>query len=179
MKFTKIAALLLSVAAVPAVAQAQDAAKPTIGAGAMIYGPQGGEVGTVEKVQGDMVVVKTDKHSATLPKGAIGTIEKGLAIGFTREQLNQAVEAAAAQAKQQLVARLVPGAAVSTSDGQPLGVIKSVDEEGNITIDREAGAFALKQDLFALNGEAVTVRMTAQQVEDALAQVASAETSEG
>jgi hypothetical protein len=58
-------------------------------------------------------------------------------------------------------------------------VIKSVDEEGNITIDREAGAFALKQDLFALNGEAVTVRMTAQQVEDALAQVASAETSEG
>lgn len=169
MKFAILAAaLFLSAAALPAAAYAQ-AAAPTIAAGATVYGPQGNEVGKIEKVEGDLVTVNTGKHSATLQKSAFGSIDKGLAIGFTQAQLDQAIEAAAQAAADKLNAALVAGTAIVTADAVPLGAVKSVGEDGMVLIGREAGDFSLPRAAFALDGTNLKVSMTQAQIDEALA----------
>ncbi|MCB2079970.1 MAG: hypothetical protein KDE55_20025, partial [Novosphingobium sp.] len=167
-------AMFLAMASLPAAAHAQ--AAPALAAGATVYGPQGGEVGKIEKVDGDVVVVNTGTHTATLQKSAFGSNDKGIAIGFTQAQLNQAIEAADQAAQAKLTAALVAGAAVRTMDGVPLGVIKSVAEDGTIVVQREAGPFSLKKDQFSTDNEGVIIRLTKQQIDDALAQLATAST---
>ena len=175
LKFTNIAAcLLLSAAALPASALAQAPAAPAIDVGATVYGPQGAEVGKIEKVDGDIIVVNTGTSSASLQSSAFGVNAKGLTIGFTKAQLEQAIAAAAQAAQDKLAAALVPGAAVVTADGQPLGAVKSIGDDGMVLIDREAGAFALPKTTFAVEGTGLKISMTQAQVDEALSTATSA-----
>lgn len=71
-------------------------AKPAeIAVGATVSGPQGGKVGTVESVSGDLVTVATATTKVQLPKKAFAQGPDGLVIGMTAEQLDAAAKAAA------------------------------------------------------------------------------------
>ena len=150
----------------PALAEAQNA--PEIAEGATIYGPQGNEVGKVVSKTGDIVVVNTGKHSASLPVASFTSGAKGLAIGFTRDQLNAAVENAQAQAEARLAAALVPGSAVVSSDGIAVGTIKEIDAEGIVTVEREAGPYRLAKTHFIHNGTGLALAITAQKLDEAI-----------
>jgi hypothetical protein len=109
MKISKLALTTIAAfATVPAAsAFAQDAqapaaeaatASPSLAAGQIIYGPSGEEVATVVSIADGNVVVDTGTQQATLPGSAITAGEKGATIGYTKEQLNAAIEAANKQA---------------------------------------------------------------------------------
>src|SRR5688572_5968087 len=55
----------------PATPAAPAAAQAAVQAGAVVKDPQGGEVGTIASVEGDQVVLRTDRHQARIPAAAI------------------------------------------------------------------------------------------------------------
>ncbi|HET9628306.1 MAG TPA: hypothetical protein VFP14_02375 [Novosphingobium sp.] len=144
----------------------------------MVYGPQGSEVGKVEKVEGGNAVINTGKNSAAIPVSALGHNEKGLLVSMTREQLDAAVEAATAKAQGNLAQALVAGAAVRSADGQAIGKIAGVSPQGIVTVQRDNDSFALQKDMFTTDAQGVTLRLTAAQLNAAVAkqQQASAAT---
>lgn len=62
--------------------------------GAVVHGPQGNQVGTVESITGDQVVVATPKAKAQLSKSAFAADSRGLIIGLTQAQLDAAIASA-------------------------------------------------------------------------------------
>jgi nitrous oxidase accessory protein NosD len=171
MKFKHILVAASLAAAAPALAQT---AAVEVTAGATVYGPQGNEVGKIDKVDGTTAVVNTGKHNAALPTSAFGKNEKGLLVSMTREQLDSAVEAAEAKATGALQTALVAGAAVHSSDGQPMGTIKAVTPEGVVTITRESGEFSLKKDAFTTDANGVALLATKAAIDDAVSKQAPA-----
>ena len=162
-----------------ALAQAAPAASAAVQVtvGATVYGPQGDEVGKVEKVEAGNAVINTGKHSAAIPANALGRNAKGLLVSMTRDQLDAAVEAAEAKAAGNLDQALVAGAAIHSADGKDLGKIGSVSPEGLVTVQRASGSFALKKDMFTTDANGVALRLTEAQINAALAkQQASAAT---
>ena len=107
------AALLL--AAAPALAQ-------SISAGATVSGPQGAEVGTITSVDGDFVVLRTDRHEVRLPAASFTATNDGVLFGMTRDQVNSQVDAMLAQADQVITV----GALVRDSEGALVGPIHEV-----------------------------------------------------
>lgn len=101
----------------PAVLQAQ-----TLQAGAAVTDPQGGEVGTIVSVEGDVVVLRTDRHEVRLPAAALRATETGAVAGVTREQLNAQVDQAMAQAQQAFVV----GAVVRDRAGAVVGPVQAI-----------------------------------------------------
>ena len=104
----------------PAVAQADPFA-----VGTQVTDANGGAVGTVTAVNGDVVTVKTDKLEANLPKASFAPNEGKLLIGNTQAELNALVEKEKAAAD----ASLVVGAAVKDSAGASVGTIDAIDAE--------------------------------------------------
>ncbi|MBD3728932.1 MAG: hypothetical protein IE933_04430 [Sphingomonadales bacterium] len=174
MKFTKLAAAAaLFLAATPVLA-----ANPQVVAGATVYGPQGNVVGTIASVEGGVVTVDTGTHKAPLPEGAFGGGDKGPTITVTKDQLDgmmAEVEAQAeAQRKQELAAAaakrdeaLVAGAAVLSSDGQPVGTVASVDGD-TVVLKAEAGPVNLKREHFGVTDKGLITLFTAAQLDDAI-----------
>lgn len=62
--------------------------------GATVRGPQGAQVGTIESITGDQVVIATPKAKAQVPKSSFGADATGLTIGETQAQLEALVAAA-------------------------------------------------------------------------------------
>jgi hypothetical protein len=150
--FRLAAAAALAVGAMPIAANAQTAAGTAVVAGATVYGPQGDEVGKIDKVVAGNAVLNTGNHAVTIPVASFAKNSKGLLIGATKAQIDAAGEAAEQQAAQRLAAALVPGAAVHTTDNVAVGTIKSVEADGSVVVDRPGGnPFALKKDAFAID----------------------------
>ena len=182
MKFAMFAAALslaTAGAAVPAYAQTASLADLGVKAGATVYGPQGNEAGTVEKVDGENVVLNTGTYSATLPGSAFGKSDKGPIVSMTKAQIDAAMAQVLAQADAALDAALVPGAQLRTSDGVMIGTIEKIDEAGLVTVKREAGNFALQSEMFGTDASGLILRLTAQQFAEAMsaATAAPAETT--
>lgn len=78
-----------------AAAQAKVGATTEIAVGSKVSDAQGGAVGTVEAVAGDLVTVATPNAKAQLPKKAFAQGPNGLVIGMTGAQLDAAAKAAA------------------------------------------------------------------------------------
>lgn len=164
-------------AAAPA---ASDDVSADILPGATVYDSTGGTVGRIVSVEGDAVVVDTGTSRGTLSKAGFAKGPTGPVIGMTKAQLDQAVAKVEGEAGAKLAAALVAGAAVQSSDGQPVGTVKEIDANGNVVLDRPAGAVALPKSQFttAANG-AVALRFTAAQFEAAIARSAPAAPSSG
>lgn len=103
-----IIAAALAVAAIgitaPAIAQesaatadpaAQSAAAK---AGDTVYDQAGEVVGTIEKVEGNNFVISTGTNRATLALASLGQGPKGPTLAMTKEQLDTAIQRAAAEA---------------------------------------------------------------------------------
>jgi len=167
MKKTLIAAAVAVAGLAPAAVMAQAAAPaasaaaaPTVGA--KVFDAEGGEVGTVEAIQGDIVTVSTGTARAGLPKTAFVSREKGLTIGMNKAQLEAAVNGAAGQNAAAKDAAIVADAPIKSSDGVVLGTVSKVEGE-NVTVALSNGsAVALQKGNLGLGADgALALGMTA------------------
>lgn len=149
-------------AAGAAAAQAPAAAAPAaIAAGAVVKDTNGGEVGTITRVDGQFVIVKTDKHEVRLPATAFTPSNGALLFGMTRDQLNAEVEKSLAAA----AAKIAPGAVVTGTAGATVGTITAVDAD-TVTIKLASGALVrVPKTGVAASGNGVVVGATAAQLE--------------
>lgn len=146
-------------AATPALVQ--DAAPAVeVEAGMKVFGPNGGEVGTVESVAGGAVVLDTGKNKAALSPEAFAKAENGLSITMTKLDLDTAVEKAAADAKARLLASLTPGTEVKSVTGAAvIGTIQESDAE-YVTVDHDGQAVKLPVAAFMAQADSVSITMT-------------------
>jgi preprotein translocase subunit YajC len=159
-----IAFSLSTVGAAGAAAQtaAPAAAAPAaIAAGAVVKDTNGGEVGTVIRVDGQFLIVKTDKHEVRLPSNAFTPNNGVLLFGMSQAQLNAEVEKSLAAA----AAKIAPGAVVTGTGGATVGTITAVDAD-TVTIKLASGALVrVPKTGVAPSGNGVVVGATAAQLE--------------
>lgn len=130
-------------------------------AGTPVVDTKGGAVGSVVRVDGNNIVIKTDKHEVALPKTSFTASDGKLYFGMSQAELNAATEKSLAEA----AASIAPGAAVKGSDGAAAGTIEAVDAE-TVTIKLASGSLVRvpRTGVAAGNGE-VVVGLTAQELE--------------
>lgn len=133
--FLAVAMLLCGSAATAQTSASPAAAAPAseLKAGTIIYDPDGGEVGTVESLAGEAVVVSTGTNKVTLSAKSFGVGPKGPVLGMTKSQLDTAATAAAAQTATALKSKLVPGAVVHGVGGT--NVVGTVKDAAETTVD--------------------------------------------
>ena len=171
----------LPLALLGAVAAAQPAlavqAQGTIAAGAKVNDPKGGEVGMVVKVDGQFVILKTDKHEARLPVASFTPHQGTLLVAMTRDELNAAIDKTLAEANQ----KIAVGASVSGSQGGNVGVIDGLDAE-YVTVKLASGKkVRLPRASLAPGPNGAVIGMTVAQLEAAAVAAgggAAAETKE-
>lgn len=156
MRFVIFTALALTLSA-PLAAQATG-----IVPGMQVADATGDAVGTVAAVQGENLLVKTDKHEVLLPKSSFTVDGSKLLFGMTQAELNSQIEQSLSASK----AAIVAGAIVKGSGGTQIGTIEAVAPEG-ITIALSSGQ-KIQIGETALRGNAdgsVTVGYTAEQLQ--------------
>ena len=168
---TLAAAAALALAGVSAPALAQNAA---VAVGAKIFGPDGAEVGTVESVQGENVVVNTGSVTAALPASVFGTGDKGPTIGWNKAQLEAAVNEENQKAAAALEAAFVADADLYSSDGQLLGKVKTVAED-SFVVALASGEFTLPKQQVTMQADKLTFLATAADLQAAVAAQAGAQ----
>lgn len=155
-------------AATPAMAQ--DAA-PAVEAqvGMKVFGPNGGDVGTVDSVSDGVVVVDTGNNKAALATNAFAKADNGLSIMMTKVDLDAAIEKAAADARAQLLASLTPGTEVKTVTGAAvIGTIQESDAD-YVTVEHNGQPVKLPVEAFMAQADGVSITMTEDQFKAALA----------
>jgi len=151
MKLAKLAFLATAMAATPIAASAQDV-------GDTIYGNDGNPVGTVTATAEGTITVDTGTYKAPLPSGAIAERaindagDMGFRVEATKGQIDammadqvakakaaeEARKAELAKAEAEAMAKLdetlVVGAPIVTADEQPLGLVETIEQEGEIIV---------------------------------------------
>lgn len=165
MKLTKlVAASLLAMTAIPAAAQEG----VDLSVGTTIYGPEGGVVGTIQQVSGNAVVVNTGDNVATLGAESFVAGKNGPTIGFTKAQLDEAVEAAKREQEAKLAAALTVGAPLRSNDGVVVGSIQTINEDGSVIVSDDERAFRLERSQLSTDDQGVVLLFSAAQLEAAL-----------
>jgi|SRR5690606_12594447 len=170
---TLAAAAVLAIAGVSAPALAQNAA---VAVGAKVFGPDGTEVGTIEKVQGENVIVNTGTLTAALPANVFGEGENGPTIGWNKAQLEAAVNEANQEAEAQLATAFVPEADLYSSDGQVLGKVKSIGAD-SFVVALASGEFTLPKEQVTMQNAKLTFLAKAADVAAAVAAQTQASSS--
>ena len=172
-----LATALMSAAAVPAFAQTPGAAAApaaaaapsaavAVTAGAAVTDAQGGAVGTIASVNGDVAVVDTGAVKASIPVKSFAKTDTGFAIGMTKAELEAAAKGASASQQQQFLASLTPGTAVTDPNGGAVGTIEAV--EGDLVIVATPNAKAkLPKSAIAQGPKGPVIGMTQAQLEAA------------
>ncbi len=149
-------------------AQPAQAARAGVAPGARVSDPKGGEVGTVSRVDGQFVILKTDKHEARLPVSSFTAHNGGLLVAMTRDELNAAVEKTMAEASQ----KITVGAIVSCSQGGTVGTINALDEQF-VTVKLGSGKLVrLPRTSLAPGPNGAVIGMTVAELEAAAAAAA-------
>lgn len=150
-----LAGAALALLSVPAAA--------AITAGAVVKDTKGGEVGTIVRVEGAQLVLKTDKHEVPLPVSSFTATDDGALFGMTRDQLNAEVDKALAAAN----AQIVVGATVKGSAGATVGTIEAVDAQF-VTLKLTSGtSIRLPRNAVAGGPNGPVTGLTAEQIEAA------------
>jgi preprotein translocase subunit YajC len=153
-----IATLAATALAIAAPAAAQAGFTP----GMQVTDAAGGRVGTVSSINGDNLLIKTDKHEVMLPKTSFTAADGKLLFGMTQAQLDAEIEKNLAAAS----ASVVAGATVNGVSGAPVGKIEAL-ADGNATIALDGGR-KIQVQQSALRGNAdgsVTIGYTADQLQ--------------
>jgi len=116
-KLNLVVGLALAAVSFPATA--------AVTAGAVVKDTSGGIVGTIVKVEGDQLMLKTDKHEVRLPVASFTSTEAGALFGMTQVQLNAEIDKTAAAA----AAQIVVGATVKGAAGATVGTIEALDAQ--------------------------------------------------
>ena len=161
---TLTAAAAFALACFSGAALAQDG----VAVGTKIYGSDGAEVGTVASIDGGNVLVDTGSVTAALPATTIGEGDKGPVIGWTKAELEAAVNEANQAAAAKLAAALVEGAEVYSSDNVLLGKISTVEED-LVVVALAGGPASLPRTQLAMPADKITFLATAAALEAAVA----------
>ena len=164
------ALLIAGTSAAPAFAQAAAPAAPAAAAaqtgptvGAQVKDTNGGEVGTITKVDGQFVILKTDRHEVRLPVASFTAHEGHFLMAMTRDQLNAEVDKTLATAN----AKLVAGATVTGSQGGNVGTIEAIDAQ-YVTVKLTSGKLVrLPRTAIAPGPNGGVIGMTVAQLEAA------------
>ncbi|HYE27551.1 MAG TPA: hypothetical protein VEA61_04880 [Allosphingosinicella sp.] len=150
-----IAGIALATLSVPAAA--------AITAGATVKDTKGGVVGTIVRVEGANLVLKTDRHEVTLPVSSFTATDEGALFAMTRDQLNAEVDKATAAA----AAQIVVGATVRGAAGATVGTIEAVDADF-VTLKLTSGtSIRLPRNAVAAGPNGPVTGLTAEQIEAA------------
>jgi len=168
-----LATALMSATAIPAVAQGTAApaaapAKVNVTAGAAVMDAKGGPVGTIASVNGEVAVIDTGVVKARVPTTAFAKSDKGLLIGMTKVELEAAAQGAAQQQKEQFLASLVPGTAITDQNGGAVGTIEEVEGD-MVTIATPNAKAKLPKSALAKGPNGPIIGMTQEQLEAAVA----------
>ncbi len=171
MNFAKLAVAAIALTATPVLAQDADTAHIT--AGAMVHGPEGNMVGTIETVGEGQAILDTGTHKVPVPFSAIGKDADGVAaIGVTKAQLDSMIDQQLAAALAKRDAALVAGTAVMTADAQELGTIETVDGDNIVVIRGDAAdKVTLLREYFDATDAGVSARLTMTQIDEAMADI--------
>lgn len=151
-------------AAAPAAA---GAAKVEVTQGAAVMDAKGGAVGTIASVTGDVAVIDTGVVKASVPTSSFAKSEKGLLLGMTKVELEAAAKGASAEQKEQFLASLAPGLAVTDASGGPVGTIEAI--EGDlVTIATPNAKAKLPKTSLAQGPNGPVIGMTQAQLEAAV-----------
>lgn len=162
-KTSKIAFALAALAlpATPALAQA-------ITVGMQVTDTTGAPVGTVTGIQGDNLLVKTDKYTAALARNSFTPHNGKLLYAISQAQLDAEIEKSLAAAD----ASIKAGAKVKGTGGADVGTIETADAN-TVTVDVGGDASKkLKLPRSGVRGNpdgTVTIGLTTDQVQAALA----------
>ncbi len=157
------ASLAAAAAVQPALAQQAAPAAANWNVGAKVSDTAGGEVGTIARVDGEFVILKTDKHEVRLPKASFAAQNGGFVMAMTRDQVNAVVEQTIAQASQ----KIAVGASVTGSKGDNVGTIHALDE-GSVTLKLTSGKLVqLPRSGVAPGPDGVVIGMTVAELEAA------------
>lgn len=133
---------------------------PTVGM--QVTDPSGGAVGTVKAIQGDNILVQTDKHEALLPKSSFSVSNGKLLFAMTQAQLDAEIEKDLAAAQ----ASIAPGSVVKGLNGAQLGKIDSVtDSAVVIALSSGQKVQVAKSGVRGNPDGTVTVGLTAEQLD--------------
>lgn len=169
----RVAKYLIGMSVAALMAGSALAADPSVKVGASVFDTSGGTVGTIEAVNGDLVVVNTGTNKASLPSSAFAKGDKGPIIGMTKAQLDEAAAGAQAKADADLKAKLVSGASVYGSGGEVAGTVDSADAEF-VTLNVGTQKVKLPINSIASGEKGLTIAMTAEQLRQAAAGAAPA-----
>lgn len=160
---------------------AQDAAAPAatqtadIAVGSIVYGADGGEIGTVLAAEGGTVVLDVDERAVPIPGDAISAGEMGATINITKTDLIAQFDQQMAAFEAALDTALTAGTAVQTADGQTLGTVQEASGDA-VVVDSADGPLTLPRQMMTLDNEGtLIVRATMGQIKQAL----SADPSQG
>jgi preprotein translocase subunit YajC len=129
--------------------------------GTPVTDANGGAVGTVSAVNGNVVTVKTDKVEANLDKSSFTPHEGKLLVGLSQAELNAAVEKDQAAA----AASLAVGATVKGSAGSAVGTIESIDADF-VTLKLASGKLVrLPRNGIAGSASGAVIGLSAEQLE--------------
>jgi preprotein translocase subunit YajC len=156
--------LAAAAATLPAAALAQ-----TMTVGAKVADTAGGAVGTIIKVDGANVILKTDKHEVQLPAASFTAVEDGYIMAMTQAEVNAAVDQTLAQAAQAMTV----GALVKDTAGGTVGTIEAIDDQ-YVTVKLSKSAVKLPRTAFAPTPTGPVIGMTAAELEAQVAAAASA-----
>lgn len=161
--------IFLALSAALAVGLAAPVAAQTgIRAGATVTDPQGGTVGTVASVDGQFVILRTDRHEVRLPVSSFTATDEAVLFGATREQLNADLDRMAAEAQQAIAV----GAVVRDRDGALIGPIEATDEQ-SLTVRLGEQLIRLPRDAVAAGPDGLVIGATVAELQ---AQAAAAGT---
>lgn len=165
----------LALATAPAIASAQTAS-PAPGAagqltvGASIYDASGSQIGTIDSVTGDSVVVATGTgtNKVAIPPASFGKGAKGPTLSATRAQLDAAASQAADAGKAALASKLVAGAEVRGSGGATVvGTVKTVEADA-VLVGTPKGDVRVPVTAFRAGPSGLVVAMTATEFDAAV-----------
>lgn len=161
------ASAALSLAPVAAAQQVNTASSThALVVGTMAYDLQGGEVGKIDSISGETIVIDTGTHKAALPKTAFGSGPKGPTVSMTKVQIDDQVAAASQKAAAALEAAMTPGAEVKGKAGTVIGTVKEVKGD-QVIIERATGPVSLTKKAFGLGANGLFISLTAAELDAA------------
>jgi hypothetical protein len=134
----------------------------TLAAGTTVTDPQGGEVGTITAVEGDVVVLRTDRHEVRLPAASFTATATGALFAVTRDQLNADLDRMQAQAAQAFAV----GANVVDRNGVAVGPVTALDAE-SVTVRVGDGIVRLPRAALAAGQQGLVVGATLAEIQAA------------
>lgn len=154
-----------------------------IAVGASLRDVNGQAIGKIASIDSDGVVVDTGQSKVKVPLIALGKDNAGLVLGITAAKFNElvakahAANTAAAPAKAgpraATAADVVAGAPLRDINGQTVGKIAAVSPDG-ATVDLGTTKIKLPLDDFGVDTSGLVIGITAQKLNEIIAQAQSA-----